>query len=200
MTIPRLTPICPDRLIVSLPYSEVVTRQPGAFVDDYQFNLNSIFDPNRTGIGHQPLGHDQWSQFYNRYRVISVDVIFEYINQNNETILLSLFPSNNTTTPNINDFLEQPYGSTGSLGNADGGRAGLTLQAHWECWKVTGRTRQEYLAGDQYQAQFGSSPSELLIIHSTAIQPQALTTMEYLSKAMIRYNVEIYDRVQLSSS
>ncbi len=29
-----------------------------------------IFDPDRTGVGHQPLGHDQWSAFYGAYIVV----------------------------------------------------------------------------------------------------------------------------------
>lgn len=34
------------------------------------FRANSIFDPDFTNVGHQPLGHDQWSNFYNHYIVI----------------------------------------------------------------------------------------------------------------------------------
>lgn len=34
------------------------------------FRCNSINDPDYTNIGHQPLGHDQWLQFYNHYIVI----------------------------------------------------------------------------------------------------------------------------------
>ena len=33
------------------------------------FNLNSLYDPDRTGVGHQPRGFDQIKTLYNRYRV-----------------------------------------------------------------------------------------------------------------------------------
>ena len=36
----------------------------------YLFSANSIYDPNRTGGGHQPVGHDQWNLFYNHYVVV----------------------------------------------------------------------------------------------------------------------------------
>lgn len=35
----------------------------------YQFRLNSAYDPNYTSAGHQPMGFDQWSLFYNHYVV-----------------------------------------------------------------------------------------------------------------------------------
>lgn len=37
----------------------------------YAFRANSIFDPDATGVGHQPSGHDQWAQLYGQYIVKS---------------------------------------------------------------------------------------------------------------------------------
>lgn len=36
----------------------------------YAFRANGIYDPDFTGTGHQPMGYDQWNQFYKRYIVI----------------------------------------------------------------------------------------------------------------------------------
>jgi hypothetical protein len=35
----------------------------------YQYRLNSCFDPDFTGTGHQPMGFDQWAAYYNHYVV-----------------------------------------------------------------------------------------------------------------------------------
>lgn len=35
----------------------------------HQFSLNSLFDPDQTGVGHQPRTYDEWSAFYKSYRV-----------------------------------------------------------------------------------------------------------------------------------
>ncbi len=56
----------------TLRYAESVTISGAAgSMATYQFALNGLFDPNITGTGHQPLGFDQWSVFYNNYVVHS---------------------------------------------------------------------------------------------------------------------------------
>lgn len=38
---------------------------------DWQFRLNSLFDPDFTGGGAQPTTFDQWMALYDRYRVVA---------------------------------------------------------------------------------------------------------------------------------
>lgn len=41
-----------------------------AGVEHFRYRANSMYDPNFTGIGHQPRGFDQWMAVYDHYRVI----------------------------------------------------------------------------------------------------------------------------------
>lgn len=36
----------------------------------YKFRANGCYDPDITSTGHQPIGWDQWTQFYNHYVVV----------------------------------------------------------------------------------------------------------------------------------
>lgn len=45
------------------------------------FRANSIFDPDLTGLGHQPLYRDSWAQFYNKYTVVSAKMVAEFVTQ-----------------------------------------------------------------------------------------------------------------------
>ena len=38
----------------------------------HKFRLNSIFDPDFDGVGHQPAFHDKWALLYHNYRVTYV--------------------------------------------------------------------------------------------------------------------------------
>lgn len=45
-----------------------LTTTSGA-LDHYVFRANSVYDPNQSGTGHQPMGFDQWALLYNQYVV-----------------------------------------------------------------------------------------------------------------------------------
>lgn len=62
--------------IVELPYSEYSSfTANGQSMGSYkQWKINSIYDPDLTGIGVQPLGRDTWASIYNFYKVLETHV------------------------------------------------------------------------------------------------------------------------------
>jgi len=66
----------PDRLITILKYSESYTFNGSAAPAAQQWTVNSAFDPNNTGVGHQPSFYDTFSAIYARYfvRAFKVDI------------------------------------------------------------------------------------------------------------------------------
>lgn len=57
--------------LVSFRYCDTVTINAAAGVTaTHVFRANSLNDPSYTGVGHQPLGFDQWSIFYQNYCVL----------------------------------------------------------------------------------------------------------------------------------
>lgn len=61
----------PQTTMVKLKYVDTITLDSAlGVVDSRYFRCNSLFDPDQAAGGHQPLGHDQWSSFYNHYVVV----------------------------------------------------------------------------------------------------------------------------------
>lgn len=54
----------------NLRYVEQLTLTAQSALGVYVFRANSLFDPNFTGTGHQPMGRDQWATLYNHYVVL----------------------------------------------------------------------------------------------------------------------------------
>lgn len=55
----------------NLRYCEQLTMTcTSGILEHYIFRANSVFDPNQSGIGHQPMGYDQWALLYNNYNVV----------------------------------------------------------------------------------------------------------------------------------
>ena len=69
----------PKSRVVSMRYCDIVpiTSSVGA-VGVYQFRANSIFDPNLSGVGHQPMGHDTMSTLYEKNIVLGCKITVQF--------------------------------------------------------------------------------------------------------------------------
>lgn len=88
---------------VTLPYVGrfAISVTVGA-INFQQFRLNSAFDPDYTGTGHQPMGYDQWAGFYNHYVVEHVKWQVEmlpYTGTFPETLECGVHLSDDSTIP-----------------------------------------------------------------------------------------------------
>ena len=79
---PRSIPHCyNNNYTVRLTYvdSYLTTLHPGTAATR-TFNMNSIYDPDYTGTGHQPFFRDMWASQYDYYAVLSCDYHIEGYN------------------------------------------------------------------------------------------------------------------------
>lgn len=66
----------------------------------YNYCLNGMYDPNITGVGHQPLGYDQIMALYQHYNVLRADFKITLINEGNYPIWACPILSRTTVTLN----------------------------------------------------------------------------------------------------
>lgn len=198
-----------QRTIVKMKYCEALNVQIPAFgvVQSQVWNLNSIFDPNRTGLGHQPYGHDTFLTLYNRYRVIGCSYAINIAQQgdtatNQLPVVLGALPSNEVdTVSNMSELREKPrskyivqmYGSPSR-----------TLRGYVSIPSLIGRTKAQYMADDRFQAQFGASPSESAILNTYIGMPNdnsvggSMLSVQY--SITLVYHVECFDPKVLPQS
>jgi len=181
-----LNPIA-QRYICKMKYAETVASDANG---RYAFNLNSIFDPNRTGGGHQPYGHDTLELLYNRYRVISCNYRV-ILPRSDQTIQAAVIPSNVvlgfTTVAEMKENPRSRY-----IVQQTGGQV-LPLSGKVYLPSLTGRTKTQYMADDRYQAQFGTSPAELAVlnIQASTVADVPLTNTSIIVELV--YTVECFD-------
>jgi hypothetical protein len=63
----------PDVFPVKLVYNDERAVVASGNQGEYIYRLNSVFDPDETGVGGQPAGFDQLKTLYGRYRVMAVE-------------------------------------------------------------------------------------------------------------------------------
>lgn len=194
-----LSPI-PQRYITKMKYSQTITT--GATFGNYAMNLNSIYDPDQTGVltGHQPYGFDQLSALYNRYRVIACGWRLNLaVGSTTVPVIMTAMPANTVVTASTGSEIRENPRSKYTL-------QGLGAAMRFVSGKVyipslMGRNKQQYMADDRYQAQFGTSPSELALLNifaGPATEQTAIATVYF--NVELEYTVECFDVKNLSQS
>lgn len=64
----------PRKAIRKLTYAADFSINAGIVLAGHSFRLNSLFDPDETGVGHQPYGFDQMMTYYGRYTVVGCNI------------------------------------------------------------------------------------------------------------------------------
>lgn len=188
-----LQPI-PQRYICKLKYAEDVTTD--GLTGTWRFNLNSLFDPNQTGTGHQPYGFDQLATLYNKYRVISCGwrITSPSSTANRQ---VGAIPANEAVSfATFAELKENPrakYVTQMLGGNAQMIRGKSYLPS------LVGRTKAQYMADDRYQAFTTGSPAELAILNILTANQTGVPVASDVN-ILLEYTVEFFDVKPLAQS
>lgn len=95
----------------ALTYFEAFTLDPsvgGGVAAAYVLSANGLFDPNITGIGHQPVGFDQLMTIYGDYCVVKATIKASFVNADSTTpaIVCLSIQSTSGTTSQIGQYIE----------------------------------------------------------------------------------------------
>lgn len=188
----------PQRYITTCKYTEnVLTQGPilGGLAQ-YNFRLNSIFDPNLSGVGYQPYGHDTLALLYNRYRVIACSYVIsgsctDGTNTNSQLVVI---PANESISlgGGFQESMSHPKAKFVSQPN--NGAPLRMLKGKVYLPSLVGRSKSQYMADDRYQAILGANPLEnaILNVFGGMITSNATTvTMNF--SITLKYTVEYFD-------
>lgn len=188
----------PQQTKVCLKYNhDAAFTATAGLPNDIKFRLNSIYDPDLSGSGHQPQGHDQWALLYNRYRVDSCSVVIRTQSISTHGNILCMLPNNSTATiTDIYQFMESPLSRPIPVGTA----TAVTIAKHFDLKVLNGVSQVMYNTDDRFQSFFSASPTENLILHIGCweIGSQGAVGMSY--NVTLTYYITIFDPLTLASS
>jgi len=187
---------------IRLKYTEVFVGTLATVTAQNQImRLNSIFDPDLTGTGHQPYGYDQLSALYNRYRVLKTSWKITFHSEN-VGFFICVVPTNGnlaTAVTNLASYTaacEVPHAIQRVQGS---GANSVIMRNSIELNKLNGTLKVEYLADDRFEAQIGANPSELLILNICVLNTSASTlSLDYTVE--IEYFVDLHDPILVAQS
>lgn len=98
----RFNQLVREKIVTPLVYCDTKTIAPGQTVAAEIFRLNSIFDPQWSLGGHQPMFTDNWALLYSYYRVIGFKYDIKFtpaLNTNDEADLKGVHTGANDGYP-----------------------------------------------------------------------------------------------------
>lgn len=80
LSLPSVRSGFPDRFRTTVIYSDLIQLNPLQPFRNQVFRGNSLYDPDFTALGHQPLYFDQYMAIYERFRVLGSKIIIKVVN------------------------------------------------------------------------------------------------------------------------
>lgn len=190
VTVNRSLQPIPQRYICKMKYCE--TNVTSAVTGQYVYNLNSIFDPDRSGIGHQPYGFDNLALLYNRYRVIKCGWRIESpIGDGTDFRAVHAIPSNDPSiTWNTAGYIRE--NPRCKYVTCNPGAPAKTLSGWVSLPSLMGRNTQQYMADDTYSATVLANPAEtaLLYVFTSNVNGNPISAPIQVT---LEYTVEFFD-------
>jgi uncharacterized membrane protein len=132
------------------------------FGSEKSFRLNDLFDPDFTGVGHQPFGFDQIKQFYKRFIVDRCAVEVTFSDPSTDGLYVCCMAKTNTDTStvvgsSISTQIEKQTAWVQPLNNTGSQR--ITFRHTYDLPTVAGLTKAQYEANiTNYGATISATP------------------------------------------
>lgn len=191
----------PDKIFVKLKYVEnytfLTSSQP---YYNYIWRGNSVYDPNYTGTGHQPLYFDQYATIYQRYRVHAVKQILEISNYGTQDMVVSTILHSTDVTPwtSLSPMLEQT-GARSSKVIPIANQYPTRIKYFVKSRVALGVSKVEY-NDVSYASLVTTNPSREFYIHNNFTPSNGTADMGCNVISRMVYYVEFFDRKDIAQS
>lgn len=156
-----------EKVPVTFIYASKFSINPaaGGLTGVHVWNLTSLFDPDVTGVGHQPVNFDQFAAMFEKYQVYRCEVKVSTIVSASQQIFGASLNDFATTNADPSVYTENGQTQWKLLDNAGSGQARGDITMDVDIAACQGMTKAQFLADDVFRADFGTSPAENIYLH-----------------------------------
>lgn len=189
----------PDRMFTKMNYSEVLIMNLEFLTLKYHMYRNSLFDPDYTSIGHQPLWRDQYALMYNKYRVLGIKYKFALLNTSSNAMVSGAvkYSSDANVELSLNTLRERKNVNRVVVGPQ--GSKATFMKGYMPVGRPHGLTKKNVIEDEDFIALMGYDPAKLSFLH-IYLSSTDLSGAVVNIQADLTYYVELLERTSVSGS
>jgi hypothetical protein len=202
----QLPLIVPDRWHCRLRYrnQRTVTTTFASQPFWWAVALNSLYDPDVSGVGGAVTGYSQLMAFYQKSVVVRAKATWTVVNNSASAastvpvrlVALASTTSSSLTTANaIIDAAEQPLCAEATLGSQGGVNSVVTLEVDVPVHKVYGVKKSSILDEVTFWGTASSNPTNLGTIQLGATAMDGSSALAFIWSLDIEYEAILFNRV-----
>lgn len=198
-------PVTADVLFVKLKYNYNGSVTGGATSEtSYKWRGNSLYDPDVTSTGTQPMGYDQYSTFYDYCTVLGSKITLRILPGADTVCQFCVYPQTISASTAVGQALrEVPYGrtATGGIYNIQGNQF-VKLRNYMSTSRMFCVSKQEIKDNVLFTHTSGTNPVDVWFWILTA-QTQGgavASSLNFTFDVQIDYYVMFKRRTQLTVS
>lgn len=163
----RFTPF-PNVKIVRHKYCDVVTMA-GALAGSpqyYQFRCNSMYDPDYTGVGHQPMFRDEMAAQYKSYTVLKSYIRITFAAAETVPQTIQLWVDDDDSLPSSANNAQEQHRMYQTV-KLDKRNSPLVIKGFYDAARWNRTTVKGLMADDGQKIGSGSNPSASVVKYFT---------------------------------
>lgn len=186
-----------DRQLVKLKYSAyMLANNTGPQLR--VFRGNDMYDPDFTGVGHQPYGFDQWCAMYSKF-VVFASKMKVFAQPNSAQAIMAIRASNSSTAPTddqIGEMMERPNIVTRMYNAAGGNFKPISMFRKTKAMLAPCNPKYD----DLFWGTSSAVPNSQWYWHVIAQHPNPASTVDVNYNVVITYYAMFFNRVQADTS
>lgn len=190
-------------LTYSAPAQQIVESAAGTGVT-YFYRLNSVFDPDASGVGAVAIGYNTYSALYLNYKVHRVTVrLTGFVgggtgNSHFANVSMAPIPSQSVVPANRATWKTIPGGVTACItSSSNGGMNRVSYTKSYELARVAAVTKQQYANDMDFSGAIASNPARQMYLMVSLDSAGSSTVMGLTYAITISYLVEWFNPVPL---
>lgn len=183
-------------------FGNFISVDPGAggTAATHVFSANGLYDPDITGVGHQPIGFDQFMVMYDHYTVVGAKMVayFQNIDTNYAQYGTITCRDSSVVSTDTREIIENGYVSICYLGPTGTAKVIGSCATSVDIAKFLGRSSA--LADNQLKGGAGSNPAEQVFFHVSGFPVGQADAASIRINVIIDYDVIFHERTVLGPS